>query len=185
MQPNWSKSALRNGARRTCRNSGTNGGRGTAACGCNTRALIPTSPNAFGANSLPCASSNKLPFNRSPAGNRLLILAFTTPLAVPTSKIGPKYLHCSNRESKRPKRLLDGCRSILTELCHGEHGAPSHTSFVCFLAVSTNRKPTVHAGGIRHKVKSTDRGLLAWHLNTRSWLHRQLDRSDMPFDDVR
>ena len=41
--------------------SGTNGGTGTAACGCNTGALIPTLPpsssNAFGANTLPCASS--------------------------------------------------------------------------------------------------------------------------------
>ena len=32
------------GARRTCRTSGANGGRGTAACGCNTSALIPTLP---------------------------------------------------------------------------------------------------------------------------------------------
>ena len=40
--PNCWKSALRGGARRTCRNSGSNGGEGTAACGCNTGALIPT-----------------------------------------------------------------------------------------------------------------------------------------------
>ena len=46
--PNCWKSALRGGARRTCRNSGTKGGKGTAACGCNTGALIPT-VSLFGA----------------------------------------------------------------------------------------------------------------------------------------
>ena len=34
--PNCSKSFLRSGARRTCRNPGTGGGTGTASCGCNT-----------------------------------------------------------------------------------------------------------------------------------------------------
>ena len=47
------------------------GGRGTALCGCNTGALIPTPPptssGAFGVNSLPSASSSKLPVHRSPA----------------------------------------------------------------------------------------------------------------------
>ena len=41
----------------------------TAACGCNTGALIqtlpPSSSSAFGLNSLPSASSNKLPVHRS------------------------------------------------------------------------------------------------------------------------
>ena len=59
------------------RNSGTNGGGGIAACGCNTGARIPTLPpsssSAFGVNSLPCASSNKLPVHRSPGGNRLIV----------------------------------------------------------------------------------------------------------------
>ena len=54
----------------TCRNSGTNGGRGTASCGCNTGALIPTLPpsssSALGANSLLF----------SPFRNRLIVLAF-------------------------------------------------------------------------------------------------------------
>ena len=41
----------------------------------------------------------------------------TTPLAVPTStvfdpSIGPKYIPCSNRETKGPRRRLDGCKSI-------------------------------------------------------------------------
>ena len=88
---------------------------------CNTGALIPTLPpsssSAFGVNSLPCASSNKLPVHRSPGGNRLKIRAFTTPLAVPTStvfdpSIGPQYLPRSNRESKGPKRRLDGYKNI-------------------------------------------------------------------------
>ena len=47
----------------------------------------------------------------------MIVRAFTTPLAVPTStvfdpSICPKYLHCSNRESKGPKRRLDGCEGI-------------------------------------------------------------------------
>ena len=46
-----------------------------------------------------------------------MVRAFTTPLAVPTSTvlepcIGPKYLPCSNRESRGPNRRLDGCRGI-------------------------------------------------------------------------
>ena len=69
--PNCSKSVRRNGARRTCRNSCTNGSGGSASCGCNTSALIPTLPpsssSPFGVNSLPCASSDKLPVHRSPS----------------------------------------------------------------------------------------------------------------------
>ena len=67
--PNRSKSLLHSGARRTCRESVTCGCTGTDACGCNTSALIPglplSSSAVFGANSLPRASSNKLPFHRS------------------------------------------------------------------------------------------------------------------------
>ena len=44
--PNCPKSVRRNGARRTFRTSGTNGGKGTGACGCNTGALTPILPMA-------------------------------------------------------------------------------------------------------------------------------------------
>ena len=83
------------------------GAGGTAPCGCNTGALIPTLPptssRAFGVNSLPSASSSKLPIHRSPA--------------VPTSTvfdpaIGPQYLPCSKRVSRGPRRRLDGCKGI-------------------------------------------------------------------------
>ena len=102
-------------------NCSTNGGKGTASCGCNTSAPIPTlqpsSSNVFGVNSLPSASSSKLPVHRSFGGNRLFVQAFTTPLAVPINtvfdpSIGTKYLPCSNRESRGPKRRLDGFRNI-------------------------------------------------------------------------
>ena len=53
----------------------------------------------------------------SPAANRLIVRCFHPPLAVSTStvfdpSIGPKCLLCSNRESKGPKRRLDGCKGI-------------------------------------------------------------------------
>ena len=173
-----SKSDRRNGARRTFRTSGANGGRGTAACGCKTGALIPTLPpsssSACGANSLPSASSSKLPVHRSPGGNRLIVRAFTTPLAVPTStvfdpSIGPKYLPCSNRESRGPRRRLGLQRHppySFTELCQGRNSAPSHMSLVCCLTVPTHRKSTVHAGCTRHKPRQ--HVVLCWHFDTRS-----------------
>ena len=132
MYPNCSKSVWRNGARRTCRTSGANGGGGTAACGCKTSALVPTLPpsssSAFGVYSLPSASSSKLPVHRSLGGNPLMVRGFTTPLAVPTStvfdpSIGPKYLPCSDRESRGLRRRLDVCKGIhhtrSPNLCHG------------------------------------------------------------------
>ena len=67
------------------------------------------------------------------------------------------YLPCSNRDSRGPKRSL-------TELCQKRNGAPSHTSFVCCLRVSTNRKPTVHAGGMRHK--PSQQIIVCWHLDS-------------------
>ena len=52
------------------------------ACGCNASALIPTpSPSsscALGVNSLPSASSSRLPVHRSLGGNRLIVR--TSPL---------------------------------------------------------------------------------------------------------
>ena len=109
------------GARRTCRTSSANCRKGTAACGCDTGALIPTLPpsssSAFGVSSLQSASSSKLPVHRSPGGGRLIVRAFTTPLAVPMNTMldpfmGPQYLSCSHRESKGPRRRLDGCKGI-------------------------------------------------------------------------
>ena len=49
--------------------------------------------------------------------DRLTARAFTTPFAAPTStaldpSTGPKFPRCSNRESKGPRRRLDGCKGI-------------------------------------------------------------------------
>ena len=56
-----------------------------------TGALIPTQPpsssSAVGVNSLPCASSNKLPFQRSLGGIRLIVQEFATSLEVPTRTV--------------------------------------------------------------------------------------------------
>ena len=81
--------------------------------------LPPSSSSAFGANSLPRASSNRLPFHRSPGGNHLIVLAFTTPLAVPIRtvfdpSIGPKYPPCSKRETKGQKRRVDAAAASTT-----------------------------------------------------------------------
>ena len=102
-----------------------------------------------------------LPVHRSPGGNRLVVRAFTTAVPINTvfdSSVGPKYLPCSNRESRWPRRRLDGCIGIhhtrSPKLCQGVNSAPYHVSFVCCLAVSTHRKPTVHAGCIRHKPRA-------------------------------
>ena len=171
--PNCSKSVLRNGARRTCRNSGTNGGGGTAACGYNTGALIPTLPpsssSAFGVNSLPtvlrpasCQSIVRL------AAIRLIVRAFTTPLAVPRStvfdpSIGPKYLPCSNRESRGPRQRLDGCKGIhhtrSPNCAKGEQHAFPH--FVHTLSCRLDPPQTDGACWL-HTAQdtSTDRGLL-------------------------
>ena len=110
---------------------------------------------------------------------------FTGPIStVFDPSVGPVYLPCSNRETRGPRQQLDGCKGI-----HHTHrtvprvnGTPSHTSFVCCLAVSTSRNTTVHAGGIRHK--TSHQIAVCWQLNIRSSLHLQLDRSDMPFDDT-
>ena len=79
--------------------------------------LPPSSSSALGVNSLPSASSSRLPVQRSPGGNRSIIRALTTPLAVPTRTVfdpsmAPKYLPCPIRESRGPKRRLDGCKGI-------------------------------------------------------------------------
>ena len=93
------------------------------------------------------------------AATVLIVRAFTTPLAVPTStvfdqSIGPWYLPCSNRESRGPRRRLDGCKGFhhtRSPNCAKGNSAPSHISFTRCHDVSTLRKPTVHAGCTRHK----------------------------------
>ena len=135
-----------------CRTSGANGGKRTAACGCNTGALIPTLPpsssSAFGVNSLPSASSSKLPVHRSPG---------TVPInTVFDPSIGPKYLPCSNREPRGPRRRFGRLQRhpphSLTKLCQGENSAtfshfdrvlscrldPPQTDGACWLAYGTS-----------------------------------------------
>ena len=130
-------------------------------------------PSAFGVNSLPSASSSKLPVHRSPCGNRLIVPAFTNTLAVPKSTvldtlIGPKYTTCSNRESRGPRRRLDACKGTLAHrtVPRGWNSAPSHISLTRCLAVSAHRKQTVHAGCIRHKPRQQI--MVCWHFDTRS-----------------
>ena len=93
--------------------------------------LPPSSSSAFNVNSLPCASSNKLPVHPSPGGNRLIVPAFTTPPAVSTStvfdpSIGPKYPSCSNREPKGAQTTVGWLQRhpphSLTKLCQGQLG---------------------------------------------------------------
>ena len=173
------KSALRNGARRTCRNSGTNGGKGTASCGCNIGALIPTPPpsssSTYGVNSLPSASSSKLPVYYSPGGNRLIVRAFTTPHGVPTRtvfdpSVGPKYVPCSNRQSKGPRRRLDGCRDMhhthsLNCAKGGTARLPTFLSYAVLPSRPTTNRPCMLAA---HDTGRVNRSLVCWHLHTRS-----------------
>ena len=121
--------------------------------------LPPSSSSAFGANSLPRASSNRLPFHRSPGGKHLIVLAFTTPLAVPIRtvfdpSIGPKYPPCSKRETHGPKRRVDGCSGI-------HH---THSSYAVF----------------QSRPIANQKVMIRRHFNTGGGLDRQLDRSDMP-----
>ena len=122
-----------------------------------TRALIPIllppSSSAFGANLLPRASSNRLPFHRSPGGNHLIVLASTTPLkdrvrSIPWSQI-PALLKA------RIPRAQTTCRWLQRH--------PPHSQFVCRLPISINRKSISHRD-----------------FHTGGGLDRQLDRSDMP-----
>ena len=47
--------------------------------------------------------------------------------------------------------------------CQGRKGASSHASLVCCLSISTNRQPTVHAGGTRHRPSQKIMALLVPH----------------------
>ena len=92
--------------------------------------------------------------------------AFTTPLAVPTSTVfdlsfGPKYLPCSNRWM-----AAEASTTLAHRTVPRGNSAPSHISFIRCLAVSTHRKPTVHAGCIRHK--PLQQIMACWHFGTRS-----------------
>ena len=64
----------------------------------------------------------------------------------------------------------------LTELCQGGNGAPSLTPFVCCLTVSAKLRPTVHAGGLRHK--PSQQVVVCWH-HTPSLIDLTC-----PYDDV-
>ena len=134
--------------------SAQRGGKGTASCGI----LPPPYSNVFGVNSLPCASSSKLPVHRSPGGNRLMVRAFTTPFAVPMNtvfdpSIGSKYLPCSNRDSRgldggwmaakaSTKRSLNSRafpRFVRMLSCHLD---ALHTNSACWLQALPHSKPT-------------------------------------------
>ena len=145
----------------------------TAACGCSTSALIPTLlpsySSAFGVNSLPSASSSKLPVHRSPGGNRLIIRAFTTPLPVPMCtvfdpSIGPEDLPCSNRESRGPRRRLDGSKGIhhtRSPNCAkgGKARLPTLRSYAVWPSRPTaNRRCMLAAYGTSHVNKSWSAG---------------------------
>ena len=77
---------------------------------------------AFGVNSLPNASSIKLLVHRSPGGSRLIVRAFITPVAVPTStvfdpSIGPQYLSV---QIVNPEGPAGGWMGLLIEPTHME-----------------------------------------------------------------
>ena len=137
-----------------CRTSSANGGKRTGAYGCNTSAP---------------ASSSKLPVHRWPGGNRLIVRAFTTPLAVPINtvfdpSIGPTYLPCSNRDSRRPRRRLDGCKSIhhtRSPNCAkgGTARLPTFLSYAVLPSRPTaNRRCMLAAYGTSHVNKSWSAG---------------------------
>ena len=153
MEPNCSKSVRRDGARRTCRNSGTSWGKGIAACGWNTGTLIPTLPpsfpSAFGVNSLPCAPSKKLPIHHSHGGNRLIVRAFTSPHNLQCQQalclIHPSVPSTFLAHIVNPKGPNGGWRAAKASTTFARQtvprgfSAPSHISFVfCFFAVSTH-----------------------------------------------
>ena len=99
------------------------------------------------------------------------------------SSIGPNNLPCSNRESRGPRRRLDGCKSIHhTRSLNCAKGRTARLPTFRSYAVLTHCKPTVHAGCIRHKPRQQI--MVCWHFHTRSRLHCQFDRSDMSFDDI-
>ena len=134
--------------------------KGRAACGCNTGALIPTLQCIWCQFAAVCFVQDAIP-SLAPVLYSIHPLVPSTFLA---QIVNPSIHHTRlpNCAKGRPARL-----PLL---------------FVCCLAVSTNRNPTVHAGGIQHT--PSQQIVVCWHLNTRSWIHRQLHRSDMPFDDV-
>ena len=101
VSPNCSKSVMRNGARRTRRTGLEELPSVVVNSGALIRTLPPSSSRAF----------------RSPGCNRLIVRAFTTTLAASTSAVfdptsGPKFVHCSNRESRGPGRRMDGCSGL-------------------------------------------------------------------------
>ena len=170
--PNCSNSVLRNGARRTCRNSGTNGSTGTASCSCNTSALIstlpPSSSSAFGVNSLPNVSCSKLPAHRSPGCNRLIVRAFTTPLAVSISTVfDPSVPSTFLVQTVNPEGPDDGwmAAKASTTLAHRTVPEREQRAFPRFVRMLSCRLDTPQTDGAcwlhAAQATSTDHGLLA------------------------
>ena len=106
-----------------------------------------------------------------PASCRSIVrlAAFTTPLAVQTSTvfgppIGPKYLPCSNRESRGPGRRLDGCKGILhTRSPNCAKGRTAHLPTFRSYAVlpsrpTANRRCVLAAYGTSHVNRSWSAG---------------------------
>ena len=91
----------------------------------------------------------------------MIVQEFTTPHEVPTRtvfdmSIGPNYLPCSRSEYTWPRRRLADCRGIhhiRSPSCAKEELAIFADSCQSSLPILTNRKPTVHAGGIRHNAR--------------------------------
>ena len=166
--PNCSESVRRNGARRTCRTSGTNGGKRAGVCGCNTAALIPILPpsssSALGVNSLPSASSSSRAASPSFAQRQ----SFDWQCQQALCSIHPSVPSAFLVQIVNPEDPDDGwmAAEASTIFAHRtvprENSAPSHISFMRCLAVSTHRKPTVHAGCIRHKPRQQINGLLTF-----------------------
>ena len=166
--PNCSKSVRRSGARRTCRTSGANGGRRTA-CGCNTTQLCRHHLRVHLV-SIHCQVLRPagLPVQHSPGGNRLIVRAFTTPLAAPTNKHRVQSIHqsqvpCSSRESTGPRRRLNGCQGIhhtrSPNCAKGHQRAFQH--FVQTLSCRLDPPQTDGACWLHMAhATSTDRGLL-------------------------
>ena len=144
--------------RRTCRNSGTNGGEVTATC--EHKSFDPNSTTivfqcikcqfATACFVLQAASPRSFAWRQS----------FDCPgLHHSTCSVDPSI--GPNRESKGPRRRLEGCKRhpprSLIELCQEGHSAPSHISFVLCLATA-NKRCILAAYGTSHINRSSSAG---------------------------
>ena len=137
---------------------------GLQARGCNTGALIPTLPpsssSAFGANSLPCASSNKLPycfgFHHSTGGaNKYL---YSIQPSVPSTFLA---------QIVNPKGPDDGHMVAEASITLAHRTVPREerrASLHSFRKLSC-RLHQPKTGGMRHK--PSQQIVVCWHLNSR------------------